>query len=421
LGRTNFGSRHSVGLSFTQDGLSLLEPPLLRAERTPEVVAVSGVYRESRGEVKTLPGIPQTNLSQTSTAVLTETPGTPQKLTVHDAVKYYLDCIAQVATPEANLATKLFSTKCGQWFKILRCKNGHRIAVPANCRKPYCSICGDIEWHKTIARLYPKAQQMLPAALLTIRSPNDCTLFEMNRHHRRRFIKTVITALKSLGYQRGIVFVHLFGDDKTKYAFHLHILLDGGWLDPEPLQELCSKLRRMIYPEWVVKRWGDKLDVNYRYKPTQGQVYQSLDYCSRPTFTQLEGNEWLADSIRGERKVRVWGKWDEEPKWHLDESEKKVHNLVALQKGKCPVCGEPMKGDKGITPKALIDFEGSTEIAPGYLLLQTERAPPKGRLDLSNLIELPDGDYRKHSNACRKEIDRHRELISRRHDYELAS
>ncbi|GAI80558.1 unnamed protein product, partial [marine sediment metagenome] len=115
------------------------------------------------------------------------------------------------------------------------------------------------------------------------------------------------------------------------------------------------------------------------------------------------------------------GKWDEEPKWHLDESEKKVHNLVALQKGKCPVCGEPMKGDKGITPKALIDFEGSTEIAPGYLLLQTERAPPKGRLDLSNLIELPDGDYRKHSNACRKEIDRHRELISRRHDYELAS
>jgi len=385
------------------------------------VVAVSGVYRESRGEVKTLPGIPQTNLSQTAVLDRRETPGTPQKPTIHDVVKDYLDSVAKVATPEANLATKLFTKKCGQWVKVGRCENGHRFAVKLNCRKPYCSICGDIEKHKKIASLYPKAQQMLPAALLTIRSPDECTLFEMNRHHRRRFIKTVITALKSLGYRRGIIFIHLFGDDKTKYAFHLHVLVDGGWLDPEPLAELCSKLRRMIYPEWVVKRWGDKLAVNYHYKPTQGAIYHALKYCARPTFTQLEGNEWLDESISGEHLVRQWGKWDEEPKWHLDESEKKVHSLVALQKGKCPVCGEPIKWDKGVTPFAQVQAEVDTELAPGYLLLQTERAPPKGRLDLSNLIELPDGDYRKHSNACRKEIDRHRELISRRHDYELAS
>ncbi|GAJ18895.1 unnamed protein product, partial [marine sediment metagenome] len=123
----------------------------------------------------------------------------------------------------------------------------------------------------------------------------------------------------------------------------------------------------------------------------------------------------------GERKVRRWGKWDEEPKWHLDESEKKVHSLVALQKGKCPVCGEPMKGDKGVVPKALIDLEGSTELAPGYLLLSNERAPPERRLDLTNLTELDDDDYRKHPNDIRREIERHRELLSRREDYELAS
>ncbi|GAI68987.1 unnamed protein product [marine sediment metagenome] len=257
--------------------------------------------------------------------------------------------------------------------------------------------------------------------MITIRPPNELQLFERSRKQRRRFTDTVTNALKSLGYRRGIPFAHFFGDDKSKYAFHLHVLVDGDWLDPEPLDELCRKIRRMIYPRWVVKRWGDKLAVNYRYKPTQAQVYQALDYCSRPTFTLFDGNEWLADSIRGERKVRSWGKWDEEPKWHLDESEKKVHSLVALQKGKCPVCGEPIKWDKGVTPFAQVQAEVDTELAPGYLLLQTERAPPKGRLDLSNLIELPDGDYRKHSNACRKEIDRHRELISRRHDYELAS
>ncbi|GAI67888.1 unnamed protein product [marine sediment metagenome] len=161
--------------------------------------------------------------------------------------------------------------------------------------------------------------------------------------------------------------------------------------------------------------------VNYRFKPTQAEVYQALDYCSRPTFTQLEGNEWLAKSIEGERKFRVWGKWDEAPKWHLDESEKKVHSLVALQKGKCPVCGEPIKWDKGLAHRASVQNESNTEIAPGYLLLPPERAPPEGRLDFTNLTELDDDDYRKHPNEIRRDIERRRELLSRRQDYKLAS
>jgi hypothetical protein len=177
----------------------------------------------------------------------------------------------------------------------------------------------------------------------------------------------------------------------------------------------------MIYPRWVIRKWGDKLAVNYHYKQEQAQVYQALDYCSRPTFTQLEGNEWLADSIRGERLVRRWGKWDEAPKWHLDDTAKKLQSLVAIEKGKCPICGKPIKWDKGITPLALVSTEGGTEIAQGYLILPTERAPPEGRLDLSNLTELDDDDDRKHPNHIRKEIDRHRELLSRREDCDFAS
>ncbi|GAI67800.1 unnamed protein product, partial [marine sediment metagenome] len=69
----------------------------------------------------------------------------------------------------------------------------------------------------------------------------------------------------------------------------------------------------------------------------------------------------------------------------------------------------------------LIDLEGATEIAPGYLLLSNERAPPEGRLDLTNLIELPDDDDRKHPNEIQREIARHRELLSRREDCDFAS
>ncbi|GAJ11121.1 unnamed protein product, partial [marine sediment metagenome] len=145
------------------------------------------------------------------------------------------------------------------------------------------------------------------------------------------------------------------------------------------------------------------------------QVFDSL--------INLKSTLNIADSksIEGERKVRVWGKWDEEPKWHLDESEKKVHSLVALGKGKCPVCGEPIKWDKHVTPYAQVQAEGGVEIAPGYLLLPTERPPPERRLDFTNLTELDDDDDRKHPNDIRREIARHRELLSRRQDYEFAS
>jgi hypothetical protein len=400
---------------------SLFKTPLSRAERTPEVAAVSGVYREGRGELMTLPGIPRTNLSQASTAVLTETPGTPQKLTIHDAIKDYLDCIAQVAIAGTNLGSSAYHPKCGQWFKVGRCKNGHRVAVSANCRKPYCGICSDMEHHKKIARLYPKAQQLLYGAWWVIPPPPGIQIFFHNRRGRRHFIKRVIKALKSLGYRKGILIVHLFGEDKTKFFFHVNVLVDGGWLEPEELDDLKRKLRRMIYPESVVKRWGDKLDIFYEYKTERATAYHALDYFSRPTFTQLEGNERLAKSIKGEKLVRQWGKWDEKPKWHLDDTGKKLQSLVSLEKGKCPVCGEPIEWGKGVVPKALIDLEGSTEIAPGYLLLPMERAPPEGRLDFTNLTELPDGDYRKHPNHIRKEIDRHRELISRRRDRKFAS
>ncbi len=388
--------------------------PLIELERTGEDLAVSGVYRGRPGGEESSPGIPQTNLSQTAVLDRRESPGTPQKLTVHDAVSGYLDCIAQVFSAEAKSRLPFLPNKCGQWFKIGRCENGRRVAAPANCRKPYCPICGLIEWHKKIAALLPKAQQLLPAALITIRPPNELQVFDMNRYARRRLTSAVIKALKSLGYRRGIIFVHLFGDDKTRYAFHLHVLVDGDWLDPEPLEELCRKIRRMIYPRWVLRKWGDKLAVNYRYKQEQAQVYQALDYCSRPTFTQYAGNEWLADSMRGERKVRSWGKWDEEPKWHLDDTGKKLQSLVAIEKGVCPICGKPIKWDKGIAHRSSVENEENIEIGSGYLLLPTERPPPEGRLDFTNLTELDDDDDRKHPNDIRKEIDRHRELLSRR-------
>ncbi len=379
---------------------------------------MSGYTGQARARVKSCPGIPRTNLKPSPSTALAERAGTPSKPTDQDLFPYYLDCVAKVALSATKLDSIAFSRKCGQWAKIGQCENGHRFAVPIYCRKPYCPICWEIEWHKKIARLYPKAQQLLPAALVTIRSPNEIQVFFHNRRGRRRFIKLVIKALKSLGYRRGIIFIHFFGDDPTRYAFHLHVLVDGDWLEPEELDELCRKLRRLIYPESVLKRWGDSLIVNYRYKPTRGQVYQALEYCTRPTFTQFDDNEWLADSIRGEHTIRRWGKWDEPPKWHLDESPRKLQSLVTLEQGKCPICGKPIVWDKPVIPSAFIDFEGGTEITTGYYILPPIREPPSIPVTPPNLTELPDGDDRKRSNLVKRHGERVADILSQLDDYE---
>ncbi|GAI66105.1 unnamed protein product, partial [marine sediment metagenome] len=215
----------------------------------------------------------------------------------------------------------------------------------------------------------PEAQQLLPAAYLVIRPPNKIQPFYLNRRERRRLIKAVINALKSLGYRRGLILIHFFGDDPTKYAFHLNILVDGGWLEPEELDQLKRKLRRLIYPRSVIREWGDKLDIFYEYLPTQGQVYHALEYCTRPTFTQFDGNEHLADSIRGEHTIRRWGRWDKASKWQLAESGKKLQSLVSLEKGKCPICAKPVKWNKRPIPFVLVLMEEPVDIGGGYYLL----------------------------------------------------
>ena len=258
----------------------------------------------------------------------------------------------------------------------MECENGHRYAVQLFCGKPWHEGCREIIHHRKISRLLPKAQQLLPAAYLVIRPPNEIQVFYLNRRARRRFIKTLIKALKSLGYQRGLVFIHYFGDDPTKFAFHLNVLVDGGWLEPEELDGLKRKLRRLIYPSSVIKRWGDKLDIFYEYLPTQGQVYHVLEYCTRATFTQFEGNEKLAESIWREHTIRRWGRWDEAPKWQLAESGKKQESLVCLARGICPKCGKPIKWDRRPAPFVFVLAEGGSQIAAGYYELPPIRPPP---------------------------------------------
>ncbi|MBA7539635.1 hypothetical protein ES705_31915 [subsurface metagenome] len=326
--------------------------------------------------MKASPGNPETNFVAAPIAVIDGDLFTPKKPAVGDFLPPYLDVVDQRSTLGTDLGSNGLDEKCGQWALYGECQNGHRFAVQLFCGKPWHEACREIMHRRKIARLLPKVQQLLPAGHWVIRPPNELQVWFLSRRGRRLLIKRVIKALKSLGYRRGLVFIHYFGDDPTRFAFHLDVLVDGGFLEPEVLEELKAKLRRLIYNPAAIKRWGDTLAVNYHYKPTWGQVYSALEYCTRPTFTQLEGNERAADSIRGERTIRRWGRWDEEPKWQLGESEKKLQSLVSLEKGECPVCGKPIIWNKNPIPFDLVRSQGGVEITTGYYSLPPTRSPP---------------------------------------------
>ncbi|GAI63304.1 unnamed protein product, partial [marine sediment metagenome] len=128
-------------------------------------------------------------------------------------------------------------------------------------------------------------------------------------------------------------FKHDFGIKSTKYAFHLEILVDGGYLSDEQLDDLKRKLRRLIYSRSVIRKWGDKLIVWYGYFQTIAEKMHALTYATHPTFTDIEWDRPLAAELSGERYSGYRGDWKQQPRWQLDESDKKNANPCSSGKG----------------------------------------------------------------------------------------
>ena len=402
-------------------GFSIYGRLLNRAERTPEVVAVSGVYRGRPGGEKSSPGIPQTNLKPSPSTTLTRSVGIAEKPTDQDLNSYYLDSIDKPQKLPEPLPLPPFFKRCGLWAIIGEDEELNRIAKRLFCGKQWCEVCRDIIHRRKIARCLPRVQQFETMGYWVIRPPWELMPMLRTKKQRSRFVKKVKEALRAIGYRRGLTFIHDFGEHSTKYAFHLNVLVDGEYIPDERLVELDAKLRRLIYPRSVIRKWGDKLDINYHYRKSRAEMMHALKYCTKATFMDIDWDAELASNLHGAHYSSWWGRWDESPKWQLDESDKELQALSMIEQGKHPVSGKPIRWNKRPIPLALVLAENPTELGNGYYLLPPIREPPVGRRQTTNLIELPDGDYRKHPNAVRRSIDRADEWLSFYSDYESYS
>ncbi|MBA7634985.1 hypothetical protein ES703_42585 [subsurface metagenome] len=288
----------------------------------------------------------------------------------------YLEPVDKLFFPEAKSNLPSSSKNCGLWAKIGQCKNGHRFAKQLFCGKPYCDTCREITHQRKIGRGMPKIQQIQAMAKWVIRPPDDLQPLLRTKKQRAAFTKKVADALVSVGYSRLLWFKHDFGDKSTKYAFHLENIVDGAYLPPEQLDDLKHRLRSLIYPRWVVRRWGDKLDIWYGYYQTPAEMVFALKYATHPTFTNIDWDRKLARELNGERYSGYRGNWEQPEKWQLTENDRHLDTLASLEQKKCPWCGEKMTWGERLLPFVLVLMDNPIALGTGYYSLPSVRDPP---------------------------------------------
>ncbi|GAI90149.1 unnamed protein product, partial [marine sediment metagenome] len=205
---------------------------------------------------------------------------------------------------------------------------------------------------------------------------------------------------------------HFFGENGEKYHPHLNVLCDGEWLTPEQLADLKGLIRHKLLKRSIAKTIGKDLEISYSYARSPKRMMHWIKYVTKASFRDIEWDEPLANALYGFHNGCFAGFWDDPPKWKLTGTDKKFNALLSVRKGIHPVSGKPIVWNKHPIPWALVEKQNPIDIGGGYYILPPIRPPPVGRRQTTNLIELPDSDYRKHPNVVRRLIDKARERVS---------
>jgi len=152
------------------------------------------------------------------------------------------------------------------------------------------------------------------------------------------------------GYKRGLRRWHLFGEDHPGHGLqghglppyhpHLELLVDGKWLK--------KKQMRAIKQSWLGVS-VDRINVYYSYTPADDikKKLHRISYALRPTFTDWRWDEPLAYELIGFHNAQTWGSpvdWAGPDLWEVPEGEGSSSSKVeALEEGRCPVDGTPIK------------------------------------------------------------------------------
>jgi len=249
------------------------------------------------------------------------------------------------------------------------CEEGHYWAKECVCNREWCRAVegrcggdGGAAHQRRKARWLPKARKIGGMGRFVLTIPPEVR----DKYRTQDALSKLGTAAKNMfkryGYRRGLRRWHFFGEDHPghglqgdglpSYHPHLEVLVDGGWLRRKELGAIKRSWAN------ILKVPVDRVNIYYEYVQPQDirRKLHRISYALRPTFTDWRWDEPLAYELIGFHNAQTWGSkadWEGPDFWEVPAGEDDGIVVGALEEGRCPVDGTPIKWGGLMSPKLL--------------------------------------------------------------------
>lgn len=311
---------------------------------------------------------------------------------VHDKLDTFSDSdydwetIDKKAEDAVTWLTNTCGEKSSQWFIPAECTTNGDFhgGMTVYCSKDWCPVCGLPNSHahnRRFHRWLERIKRMKSATYIVFTIPEDLRGNYRTKEDLRYLTRRVQGMLKRMGYGRGLLRWHWFGDKSHKWHPHLNVLVDGGWVNPATREEFKKRWRKILKT--------DVVSVHVSYKKNRAMLMQCLQYIVRPTFLDYNWDVEMALKIQNFRNMIVLGKTvrDKETKeivswggkteiaWECACENVLDEPLDKMEKGICPNCGGELKWGSAL-PCRLLDLVETIDYGNGYFGI-TRPPPPK--------------------------------------------
>lgn len=195
------------------------------------------------------------------------------------------------------------------------------------CGKEYCKDCGregSPQHQKRFNRWMPKARNLNKFGVLVITIPEELRYKYQNKIRLSAFRGAVKNKLKRLGFEKGLMRWHLFGDCEfcngkacykcnhtgagNEFKPHLNIVIESGYIKDIHNSEMLIELKKFVQDFWKAKFKKEYLiNINYHYsKKIEDKVHQ-VKYITRSTFRIYD--QETDELLKNYRMTTVWGVW----------------------------------------------------------------------------------------------------------------
>jgi len=194
------------------------------------------------------------------------------------------------------------------------------------CGLEWCKDCGQDgspQHQKRFNRWMPKARKLNKFGVLVVTLPEELRYKYQNKIKLSELRTALKNKLKKLGFEKGLMRWHLFGDCewcKGKQCYkckhtgagnvfkpHLNIVIESGFIK-DINTTLIDELKKFITAYWL-KIFNKSFTnvINYHYAKRLTDRVHQVKYITRSTFRIYD--EEVAQDLKKYRMTTVWGTW----------------------------------------------------------------------------------------------------------------